>query len=127
VESSYSIDPHHNIVLLRFDGRLSAEALTAVMRRIATDPSYRPGMNAIADFRACAGTWDYSEIQRFRDFVVQACGTRPRRWASIVRPGEVEAVGRVLIIISEALEVSIRMQLFEDIESAQRWVSGEGY
>lgn len=125
MESSYSIDPVENIVHMRVGGHLSADALTAVMRNIAADPAYRPGMDAIADFRDCAGAWDYSEIQRFRDFVVQACGTQPRRWASIVRLGELEAVGRVLIVISEALDTQIRMQLFQDAETAHRWVRGE--
>jgi hypothetical protein len=125
VESSYSIDTAENLVRLRVGGKLAAEALTIFMRQIAADPHYRSGMHAIADFRECVGTWDYSEIQRFRDFVANACGTRSRRWASIVRPGEIEAVGRVLIVISEAVEARIRMQLFEDMESAYRWVRGE--
>ena len=28
-------------------------------------------MNAIADYREAHGDWDYSEIQRFRDYVVR--------------------------------------------------------
>jgi hypothetical protein len=127
VQSSYTIDTAENLVRLQVGGQLSAEALTIFMRQIATDPQYRSGMHAIADFRECVGGWDYSEIQRFRDFVANACGTRARRWASIVRPGEIEAVGRVLIIISEAVESRIRMQLFENVESAQRWVRGEEF
>lgn len=127
VESSYSIDQFQNLVRLKIGGRVSADALTAVMREIAGAPAYRPGMHAIADFRDCIGSWDYSEIQRFRDFVANACGARPRRWASIVRPGELEATGRVLIVISEAVEARIRMQLFDDETSAERWVRGESF
>lgn len=127
MESSYTIDTVENLVRLKVGGKLSAEALTIFMRQIAADPRYRSGMHAIADFRECVGAWDYSEIQRFRDFVANACGTRPRRWASVVRPGEIEAVGRVLIVISEAVEAQIRMQLFEDVESAQRWVRGQAF
>jgi hypothetical protein len=127
VESSYSIDPFENLVRIKVGGRVSADALTLLMREIGTAPAYRSGMHAIADFRECIGAWDYSEIQRFRDFVTNACGTRPRRWASIVRPGELEAVGRVLIVISEAVEARIRMQLFDDEASAERWIRGEGF
>jgi hypothetical protein len=125
VESSYAIDEVENLVRLKVGGTLSAERLTTVMKQIGEDPRYRPGMNAIADFRDCVGAWDYSEIQRFRDYVVRACGAKPRRWASIVRPGEVEAVGRVLIVISEACEARIRMRLFDDLDDARRWVGGE--
>jgi len=123
VESSYSIDPFRNLVRLRVGGRLSVEALTFLMREIANAPAYRQGMHAIADFRECSGSWDYSEIQRFRDFVTNACGARPRRWASIVRPGDVEATGRVLIVISEAVQARIEMRLFDDEPSAERWVN----
>jgi hypothetical protein len=122
VESKYSIDPVENVVRLKWVGQLTVTALTLLMREIAAAPQYRAGMHAIADFRDSVGVWDYSEIQRFRDFVTNACGTRPRRWASIVRPGELEAVGRVLIVISEAVGARIRMQLFEDELSAERWV-----
>lgn len=124
MQSSYSIDPFENLVRIKLSGTVSAGALTGLMREIAGQPAYRSGMHAIADFRDCIGTWDYSEIQRFRDFVTNACGSRQRRWASIVRPGEIEAVGRVLIVISEAVEASIRMQLFDDERSAQAWVQG---
>lgn len=124
MESSYTIDSMGNLVRLKMGGRLSADALIALMREIGGAPAYQPGMHAIADFRDCIGNWDYSEIQRFRDFVANACGTQPRRWASIVRPGELEATGRVLIVISEAVEANIRIQLFEDEASAERWVLG---
>lgn len=127
MESSYSIDQPQNLVRLKVGGRISADALTALMREIAEAPGYRPGMHAVADFRECIGKWDYSEIQRFRDFVANACGARPRRWASIVRPGEIEATGRVLIVISEAVEARIRMQLFDDEASAERWVRGDAF
>jgi hypothetical protein len=125
VESSYSIDLTENLVRVTLGGTVTAESLTTLMKRIGEDPAYRSGMHAIADFRECVGMWDYSEIQRFRDYVVRACGARPRRWASLVRPGELEAVGRVLIVISEAAEARIRMRLFDELELAQRWVRGD--
>lgn len=124
MESSYSIDQNEKLVRVTLAGTVTAENLTTVMKRIGEDPAYRSGMHAIADFRECVGVWDYSDIQRFRDYVVRACGTRPRRWASIVRPGELEAVGRVLIVISEAVEARIRIRLFDEMELAQRWVRG---
>jgi hypothetical protein len=125
VQSSYTIDPYENLVRLKLAGQVAPDKLTALMREIAAQPAYRSGMNAIADFRECVGTWDYSEIQRFRDFVTNACGTHVRRWASIVQPGEVEAVGRVLIVISEAVGTRIHIRLFDDERSAERWVRGE--
>lgn len=126
MESSYTIDADERLVRLTFSGRVTAEALTSVMKTIGEDPQYRSGMNAVADFRDCSGgAWDYSEIQRFRDYVVRACGVRPRRWASIVRPGEIEAIGRVLIVIAEAAESQIRIQLFENTADAQRWIGGK--
>jgi hypothetical protein len=125
VESSYSIDQAEHLVRIKVGGTLSAEGLTTLMRRIGEDPQYRAGMHAIADFRECDGAWDFSDIQRFRDFVVRACGVRPRRWASVVRPGSLEGVARVLIVISEAVEARIRMRLFESPDDAYRWIRGQ--
>ena len=125
MDSSYSIDPIENLVRMKVGGKLSIDGLTTLMRAIGEDPHNSSGIHAIADFRECIGAWDYSEIQRFRDYVVRSCGVRPRRWASIVQPGELESVARVLIVISEAVEVRIRMRLFAEPDEALRWIRGD--
>jgi hypothetical protein len=122
MESSFSIDPADDIVRMHIRGEVTAEGLTATMNAIATDARYRPGMHAIADFRECFGNWDYSEMQRFRDYVVRIGGTRQRRWAAVVKPGALVAVGHLVILISEAVGASIAMRLFEDPQQALRWV-----
>lgn len=125
MESSYSIEQIEHLVRMKVGGTLSVDGLTDLMRSIGADPQYRSGMHAIADFRECVGAWDYSEIQRFRDYLVLACGVQPRRWASVVQPGELEAIARLLIIMSEAVEARIHMRLFNDPDDAHRWIRGE--
>jgi hypothetical protein len=120
--ASFSIDPTENLVRMQMRGELTAEALTATMNQIATDARYRSGMHAVADLRGCSGDWDYSEMQRFRDYVVRIGGVRRRRWAAVVSPGTIAAVGHVVILISEAVGASIAMRLFEDPDAALRWV-----
>jgi hypothetical protein len=108
---------------MQMRGEVSVEALTAAMNQIAMDDRYRSGMHAVADLRDCSGkNWDYSEMQRFRDYVVRIGGVRKRRWAAVVSPGTVAAIGHVVILISEAVGASIAMRLFEDPEPALRWV-----
>ena len=77
---------------------------------------------AVADLREARGTWDYSEIQRFRDYVARIASREPCRWAAVVSPGTLVAAVHVLIVISEPVADSIRMQIFEDTQSALRWV-----
>ena len=120
--SSFSIDPTQNLVHVQMRGELTAEALTAAMNQIAKDDRYRSGMHAVADLRDCSGDWDYSEMQRFRDYLVRAGRDRSRRWAAIVKPGDLAAIGHVVILISEAVDASISMRLFEEPEHALRWV-----
>ena len=122
MNSSFSIDTTDNLVRMQMRGELTAEALTMTMQEIAMDTRYRSGMHAIADFRECSGDWDYSEMQRFRDYVVRVGGVRTRRWAAVVRPGALAAIGHVVILISEAVGASIAMRLFEEPEHALRWV-----
>jgi hypothetical protein len=124
MESSFSIDSAENLVRMHMRGELTAEALTATMNQIAKDDRYRSGMHAVADFRECSGDWDYSEMQRFRDYVVHVGGVRARRWAAVVKPGTLVAIGHVVILISEAVGASIAMRLFEEPEQALRWVQG---
>lgn len=122
MDSSFSIDAAENIIRMQLRGELTAEALTSAMQTISMDSCYRSGMHAIADFRECSGNWDYSEMQRFRDYVVRVGGARTRRWAAVVKPGTVAAIGHVVILISEAVGASISMRLFEDPHAALRWI-----
>jgi hypothetical protein len=124
MESSYSIDPDEFLVRLKVWGELTADGLMEVMRRVGMDPRHQAGMPVVADLREAHGNWDYSEIQRFRDFVAQL-QTPEVRWAAVVVPGTLVAVAHVLIVISEAVGTRIRMQLFEDPQSALHWVRGQ--
>jgi hypothetical protein len=121
MESSYSIDPDDSLVRLKVWGELTAEGLMAVMAKIGLDPRHNAGMPVIADLREAHGNWDYSEIQRFRDYVAQL-QTPDVRWAAVVVPGTLVAVAHVLIVISEAVGTRIRMQLFDEPQSALHWV-----
>lgn len=125
MESSYSIQPAENLVRMQVWGELTVDGLIELINRVGADPSYRSGMHAIADLRQSFGNWDYSEIQRYRDYVVHIAGSRHCRWAAVVKPGTLVAVGHVLIVISEVVRDSIEMQLFEDPQMALRWVRGE--
>lgn len=123
MESSYSIQPAENLVRMQVSGEITVAELKGLINRVGEDPHYHPGMNAIADLRRSSGQWDYSEIQRFRDYLVHIAQRRQCRWAALVKPGAVVAIGYVVILICEG--VSIEMQMFEDPQAALRWVQGE--
>jgi len=125
MESSYSIQPVDNLVRLQVWGELTVDGFTDLIRRVGRDPHYRAGMDAVCDLRQSTGNWDYSEIQRFRDYIVHIAGQRRCRWAALVKPGDLAAVGHVVIVISEEVSENIRMQMFEDPQMALRWVLGE--
>lgn len=124
MDSKYSIDTSEGLVRVQVWGEIGAGGLIKLMGRIAGDPRHRADMGAIVDLREAHGEWDYSEIQRLRDYVARIATPQQRRWAAIVRPGTLVAVAHVLIVISEPVAGSIRMQLFEDAQSALRWVKG---
>ncbi len=125
MDSKYSINASEGMVHVQVWGELRADDLIKLMRRIGSDPRHRPDMGAIIDLREAHGQWDYSEIQRLRDYVARIAGPHgQRRWAAVVSPGTLVAAAHVLIVISEPVAGSIRMQLFEDMHSALRWVQG---
>lgn len=126
MESSYSIDARDQLVRIKVWGELTAESLIELLNRAVADPRYVPGMNAIADYREAHGNWDYSEIQRFRDFLMHLAPPGEVRWAAVMKPGNLAAAGHVLILISEAVGSNIKMRIFEEPAAALRWVHGEG-
>lgn len=130
MESSYSIEPGENLVRMQVWGEVTVEGLLELINRASEDPGFSPGMSAIADYREAHGNWDYSDIQRLRDYVVQIAVPCEVRWAAVVKPGTLGAVAHVLILISEALvgdsvAARIRMKLFEDPQMALGWVRRE--
>lgn len=126
MESSYSIEARENLVRFKVWGELTAESLIELFNRAVRDPRYVPGMNAIADYREAYGNWDYTEIQRFRDFLVHLAPPAEVRWAAVMKPGNLAAANHVLILISEAVGSNISMRIFEEPVAALRWVRGDG-
>jgi O-acetyl-ADP-ribose deacetylase (regulator of RNase III) len=125
MESSYSIDAGANLIRLKVWGELKADSLMELLNQARADPEYVPGMHALADYREAYGSWDYSEIQRFRDYLVHIAVPCEVRWAAIFKPGNLAAAAHVLILISEAVGADIRMRMFEEPAAALRWVRGE--
>lgn len=125
MDSKYFINADESLVRVQVWGELRAHDVIKLMRSIGSDPRHRPDMGAVIDLREAHGHWDYSEIQRLRDYVARiASRQHQRRWAAIVSPGTLVAAAHVLIVISEPVAASIRMQLFEDAPTALRWVHG---
>jgi O-acetyl-ADP-ribose deacetylase (regulator of RNase III) len=124
MESSYAIDARENLVRFKVWGELTAESLIELLNRAVADPRYVPGMHAVADYREAHGNWDYSEIQRFRDFLMHLAPPGEVRWAAVMKPGNLAAAGHVLILISEAVGSNIKMRIFEEPAAALRWVHG---
>lgn len=125
MESNYSIDTQQNLVQLKVRGELTVDGAIDLLNRATADPRFVPGMCAIGDYREAHGAWDYSEIQRFRDYLLQFPVRRGVRWAAVLKPGELAAAGHLLILISEAVDAPLKMNIFEEPEKALRWVRGE--
>lgn len=125
MESSYSIDGCANLIKLKVWGELTAESLIELLNRVRSDPQYVPSMHVFSDYREAYGNWDYSEIQRFRDYIVHIAVPCEVRWAAVFRPGNLAAATHVLILISEAVGADIKLRMFEEPAAALRWVHAE--
>jgi hypothetical protein len=82
MQTRYSIDTQENLLRLQAWGELTADGLIQLLNRAQADPQYSPEMNALADYREAKGEWDYSEIQKLRDYILCAgrrCSS-PARW-----------------------------------------------
>ncbi|HKU15028.1 MAG TPA: hypothetical protein VJQ52_11585 [Steroidobacteraceae bacterium] len=122
---SYSIDAQEKLLRLQAWGEVTVEALIAVLNQARADPQFQPDMNALADYREAHGSWDFSEIQRLRDYIHQVEVPCEVRWAAVLKPGELVGAGHVLIVISEAVGARIRMRMFDDAQQALRWIRRE--
>ncbi|MBL8265075.1 O-acetyl-ADP-ribose deacetylase [Steroidobacter sp.] len=125
MESRYAIDTSANLIRFEVWGELTAESLIELLDQVRADPRYVPGMHALGDYREAYGNWDYSEIQRFRDYLMHIAVPCEVRWAALFRPGNLAAAAHVLILISEAVGSDIKMRMFEEPAAAMRWMRGE--
>jgi hypothetical protein len=125
MQTRYSIDTQENLLRLQAWGELTADGLIGLLNRAQADPQYRSEMNALADYREAKGEWDYSEIQKLRDYILRVEVPCEVRWAAVLKPGSLAAAGHVLIVISEAVGVRIKMRMFDDPQYAMRWIRRE--
>ena len=87
MQTRYSIDTQENLLRLQAWGELTADGLIGLLNRAQADPQYRPEMNALADYREANGEWDYSEIQKLRDYILRVEVPCEVRWAAVLKPG----------------------------------------
>ncbi len=125
MEFSYSIDVQENLLRLQAWGEVTVDGLIDLLNRARADARFRPDMNSLGDYREAHGEWDYSEIQRLRDYIQRVEVPCEVRWAGVLRPGSLAAAGHVLILISEAVGSRIRMRMFDDTQQALRWIRRE--
>lgn len=125
MELSYSIDAQENLLRLQAWGKVTVDGLIDVLNRAQADPRYRPDMNSLGDYREAHGEWDFSEIQRLRDYILRVEVPCEVRWAGVLKPGSLAAAGHVLIVISEAVGARIKMRMFDDPQQALRWIRRE--
>jgi hypothetical protein len=125
MELSYSIDAQAKLLRLHAWGEVTVDGLIGLLNQARADPDYRPDMDSLGDYREARGEWDFSEIQRLRDYILRVEVPCEVRWAAVLKPGSLAAAGHVLIVISEALGTRIRMQMFDDPQQALRWIRRE--
>ncbi len=125
MESSFSIDEKDGLLYLHVRGEATAAGLIDMVQRSRRDPAFRHGMSSVCDLRESHGHWDFSESQRYRDFIVHIAGVHKRRWAMIARPGALAATLRVVILISDQVRDIIEMQVFDEPERARLWARRE--
>lgn len=119
MESSHFI--RDGFLHMEIRGQVTVDELIAFIKTCRRDAAFREGMSSVCDMREAHGHWDFSETQRYRDFVVHIAGGHKRRWANVVRPGQLAAMFHVIILISEQASDYIQMQVFEEHEPALRW------
>lgn len=125
MELRYSIDAEEKLLRLQAWGEMTVDGLIDLLNRAQQDPRYTPDMNSLGDYREAHGQWDYSEIQRLRDYILRVEVPCEVRWAGVLKPGSLAAAGHVLIVISEALGSRIKMRMFDDPQHALRWIRRE--
>jgi hypothetical protein len=125
MESSFSIHESDDLLYLHVRGEVTVDRLIEMVLSSRKDPAFRDGMSSVCDLRESHGHWDYSETQRYRDFIVHIAGVHKRRWAMVVKPGALAAMLHVIILISDQVRDIIQMQVFDDPERARRWARSE--
>jgi hypothetical protein len=125
MELSYTIDAQEKLLRLQAWGEITVDGLIGLLNQARADPGFRPDMDSLGDYREARGEWDFSEIQRLRDYIMHVEVPCEVRWAAVLKPGSLAAAGHVLIVISEAVGARIKMRMFDDVQHALRWIRRE--
>ena len=116
-----SIDAAARIVLLNYTEEVSPQEWRAVMLAICQEPTYHPGYGFLVDRRRVG-----APTRECVNQVLGIVGTRRETlaagpWALVVGNSQSAfGMGRMLSILAE--ELPMRIEVFRDIDVADRWL-----
>ncbi len=120
---TYSIDTRARLVRLHYTGNPSFEEWESTVTAVLRDPDYRPGFAFLADRRHLESpTADYirSIIDFIKDHPAEFAGGR---WTVVVGGPASYGMVRMAQALGEGIPVPI--QVFTDIDEAERWLRSE--
>lgn len=120
----YYIDEKAGIIYEVFKGQVTVDDLIAHMERQGNDPIYKAGMPTIADLNQTSGDWSYLEIKRLQNYVKQKTPETgsPVKWAVVCEYGPANLVVKVFDLMSKAIGIPIKIEIFKTQEEALSWV-----
>jgi len=123
---THQIDSERNLITFIAYGLLKEHEYKEIRAKLVKDPSFRPGMDQIADFRAVE---EHEVTQEGRDqFLEQEIALKPLlgdcRQAIVAQSGLHYGLTRQLLVDLGASHEET--QVFYSIEEAQAWLFGEG-
>ena len=125
--SHYRIDTEENLVWNTHEGEETVDDEIASLEKIAADPKYKKGMNAVCDFREGFVDWDLDDLNRFRAYLFGLSEiTGECKWAVITRGGITDLTVRLFTALNETSDNCIQIKSFATERSALDWLKGVG-
>lgn len=117
----YHIDPDEGYVLERGYGKATVDDFADLVRRLAADPAFRPGMPKLCDFRQLEFDLPVDEIEQIYSLMQELAEEFGDSRIAIVPAGDLEfGLARMFGMISS--QARFETQVFRDMERARAWL-----
>ena len=124
MEFEYKIDADSNLVIAKATGEFSLEDLIIHMNEVNADPTFKKGMNSIADLSEVTFKINMQTMSRLLDYVRTMEKVRGAcKWA-VVTPRDL-FFGLVRMFSFMSRDTAIETQAFRTLEEAMEWIGAE--
>jgi hypothetical protein len=118
----YRIEPSYGLIIDKFDGQLTLDDLFGSLKKCASDPDYRSGLNVLSDMSTTTPDFGLEKLRELAASLDPDPQLKYGKIAILTQEGLQYGLFRMMGAVSEAFDIYEEFQVFSDCSQARAWL-----